>query len=138
MGFGERLKQARHNAGLTGTALGALCGVEKMAVSHWEHERHPPSLDQLMVICKACKVTAAWLIDGANGELSPEALRLAHEFDSAGPEKREFLLASLSLAKLGKGPEAHHDASIGPQKRAATSPWTKKKAKTKKPSEGEA
>lgn len=54
------VKQARTEAGLSGAALGARLALElgtergntKANISHWENQKHSPSLQQLMAISK--------------------------------------------------------------------------------------
>lgn len=62
--FGSRLRDARLYSALTQTELGRLPGVEvtKQCVSHWESDRHQPSLDQLRAICVSLSMTADSLL----------------------------------------------------------------------------
>jgi transcriptional regulator with XRE-family HTH domain len=101
MGFGKRLRDARKAAGLSGDALGQRVGVSKQLVSHWEHERYPPDLNQLLLILKETRITADFLLLGADHGLSVEALRLAREFDSLPQDRREMFHALLTVATSG-------------------------------------
>jgi len=66
--FGERLKLARTRKGLSGAALGALINPEdpvtRQNVSHWETDRHTPSLAQFAKLCDILGVSADWLLCG--------------------------------------------------------------------------
>ena len=54
------IKEARRDAGLSGEALGTKLAFElgtarghtKANISHWENEKHSPSLQQLLAIAK--------------------------------------------------------------------------------------
>lgn len=66
--FGERLRLARTRKGLSGAALGALINpddpVTRQNVSHWETDRHTPSLAQFAQLCAILEVSADWLLLG--------------------------------------------------------------------------
>lgn len=87
MSFGERLRDARLAAKKSGEALGAVAGVSKQLVSHWENGRHFPNVPQLEAICTALTVSADALIYG-KGEVSQEALRVARAWQALTPNGR--------------------------------------------------
>jgi ribosome-binding protein aMBF1 (putative translation factor) len=66
--FGQRLRLARTRKGLSGAALGALINPEdpitRQNVSHWETDRHTPSLTQFAQLCELLDVSADWLLLG--------------------------------------------------------------------------
>lgn len=68
-GFGDRLRKARQEKGLTGEALGKGAGekgkdASKQSVADWEHDRHYPKADQLRIICIRLGVSADHLLFG--------------------------------------------------------------------------
>lgn len=86
MGFGKRLQEARKAAGLSGEELGKRCGnVSKQLISHWEHERYAPDVNQLVMLCRALSVSADWLVFDAFQARSAEAERKAALFDASHP-----------------------------------------------------
>jgi DNA-binding XRE family transcriptional regulator len=94
MGFKERLKQAREGmaegTGLTQAAFGALLGVSKQTISHWENGRYEPNIAQLQAICEAVPCSADWLVNGISPEsLPPDALAQARFYVTLGPDQRK-------------------------------------------------
>lgn len=61
--FGEELKKARKESGLTQEELAARAGLHYTYISHLETNKKSPTLDSLFRICKALGITAASLID---------------------------------------------------------------------------
>jgi transcriptional regulator with XRE-family HTH domain len=88
MRFGERLRQAREAAKLTGEVLGGKLGVTRQAVSHWENGRYEPNLEQLQGLSGQLKVSADWLLGKEHVTLSAEAIAEAQFFDSLSPEDK--------------------------------------------------
>lgn len=60
---GDRLREARHRAGLTQQALAERAGLDKQAVSKIENAHHSPRLDTLWHIALALGVTVGTLTD---------------------------------------------------------------------------
>jgi transcriptional regulator with XRE-family HTH domain len=97
-GFGERLRKARKAAKIKGDDLGEKVGVSKSTISHWEHDRYEPSLEQLVALCSQLRVSADWLIGREQPELSAEALHEAKAFEDLRPEdKRKWRALRMTI-----------------------------------------
>ena len=73
----ERIRRARRRAGLSQTELAALVGVRRSAVSDWGSANETlPSMQNLLSIAKACRVSLEWLGTGRGG-ISPDPDALA-------------------------------------------------------------
>ena len=61
----QRIRLARRHAGLSQAALGAVIGVQRSAVSHWEatQGKHP-SVDHLRQLALVAGVQFEWLATG--------------------------------------------------------------------------
>ena len=72
----ERIRRARRKAGLSQAALADLVKVRRSAVSNWESAKDVlPSMQNLVAIAQACRVSIEWLGTGRGGMTSdPEAL----------------------------------------------------------------
>ncbi|TWI10339.1 helix-turn-helix transcriptional regulator [Aerolutibacter ruishenii] len=69
----ERIRLARRHAGLSQAALGAVVGVQRSAVSHWEAtDGKHPSVNHLRAIALATGVQFEWLATG-RGLMRPSA-----------------------------------------------------------------
>jgi transcriptional regulator with XRE-family HTH domain len=64
--FGKRLAAARKKAGMSGSKLAEKFGKTKQTVSHWEQDRFQPSLEELVVLCAELRVSADYLVLGAD------------------------------------------------------------------------
>lgn len=100
-GFGQRLKAARTDRGLSGAALGAGLAddgsdVTRQSVSDWEAERHYPKANQLREICTRLGVTADHLLFGADVAISPAVAALAKQAKSLSPEERAQVASMLA------------------------------------------
>lgn len=62
MTFGEKLKQARSDAGLKQSELAKLIGTTNTTISNWEKGVSKPDLDMLSYICGALKVRASYFL----------------------------------------------------------------------------
>jgi transcriptional regulator with XRE-family HTH domain len=60
--FGEELKKARKESGLTQEELAARAGLHYTYISLLETNKKSPTLDSLFRICKALGISAASLI----------------------------------------------------------------------------
>lgn len=63
MSTGEKIKQARKNAGLTQKELGEKLGVSQAAVGQFENENSNPKLKTIRKIAEALGVTLSELVD---------------------------------------------------------------------------
>lgn len=61
-GFAQRLKQQRQERELSQEGLGSLVGTSGMQISHYECERHMPSLEMLRDLAKALRCTSDYLL----------------------------------------------------------------------------
>lgn len=62
MTFGEKLKQARTDAGLKQSELAKIIGTTNTTISNWEKGVSKPDLDMLSYICGALKVRASYFL----------------------------------------------------------------------------
>jgi transcriptional regulator with XRE-family HTH domain len=69
--FAQRLRKARHNAGLTQAQLAREVGVTSQAVSQWERGETLPEIRNIPRIAAALKLDAAELV-GMLGEDAPD------------------------------------------------------------------
>ena len=60
--FGKRLKQARFAAGLTQLELGEKCGYNGDWIAQYEAGTRKPGLDNIILIIKALKINAGYLL----------------------------------------------------------------------------
>lgn len=61
----QRIRLARRHAGLSQAALGAVVGVQRSAVSHWEASQGKhPSVDHLRQLALVAGVQFEWLATG--------------------------------------------------------------------------
>jgi transcriptional regulator with XRE-family HTH domain len=70
----ERIRRARRRVGLSQAGLAAAIDVRRSAVSNWESADVLPSMQNLLAIAKACRVSLEWLGTGRGGiSTDPEA-----------------------------------------------------------------
>jgi phage repressor protein C with HTH and peptisase S24 domain len=123
------IKETRKDAGLSGEALGTKLAFElgtarghtKANISHWETEKHGPSLQQLLAIAKITgKSLPAAIIDGLRGtdptQLLPGAMRVVV------PEANDDSFVQVPMVKLRLSagvtgfqtePEQHDGGTVG-------------------------
>ena len=71
MTFGEKLKEARKNTGLTQEELAELIGISRAAVAKWETDKGLPDIENLKSIAKLLDVSIDYLLDdGSSIDLS--------------------------------------------------------------------
>ena len=63
MTFGEKIKQARINVGLTQEELSEILCVSRSAIAKWEGNRGLPDVSNLKVISHALNVSVDYLLD---------------------------------------------------------------------------
>ena len=100
----ERIRRARRKAGLSQAALADLVKVRRSAVSNWESAKDVlPSMQNLVAIAQACRVSIEWLGTGRGGMTSdPEALADIPTADAElvdAQEERELLAAFRNLPR---------------------------------------
>lgn len=69
--LGKRIANARQQINLSQKELGEMIGVSQGLLSHYEQERAEPSIDTIVKIANACKVTLDWLIGGTDVVFNP-------------------------------------------------------------------
>lgn len=102
--IGERIRQLREAAGLSGNALAKLAGIGQSTLSRIESGVHSPTLDVLEKISDALGITLAELV----GEQHPpdmELQRLAKSISRLSPEQREALQRFLDTINEPKNEE---------------------------------
>lgn len=107
MRFGERLKKARIDAGLSQKQLEAASGVSQKTISKIERGDQEGST-QVAALARACGVNTDWLasehgpMNGAGtslakqeraeyAALSPDSLEIARAFEQLQPQAREYI-----------------------------------------------
>ena len=63
MTLGEKIKEARKNAGLSQEQLAERLGVSRSAVAKWETDKGIPDVDYLKVLSKLLNVSVDCLLD---------------------------------------------------------------------------
>lgn len=90
MTFGEKLKQARKDAGLRQEELAEKLGVSRSAVAKWETDKGMPDIGNLKLIAQFLHVSADLLLDdGAAPDLS--ITREAVDLSEYGPGRRKVV-----------------------------------------------
>lgn len=100
----ERIRRARRKAGLSQAGLAELVKVQRSAVSNWESANDvQPSMQNMVAIARACRVSIEWLGTGRGGMTSdPEALADIPAADAElvdAHEERALLAAYRNLAR---------------------------------------
>ena len=75
MTFGERLKQARVNKGLSQTELGKLAEVHYTQIGRYESKGAQPSAEVLAKIANALGTSSDYLMSGSTNEQANNSLR---------------------------------------------------------------
>lgn len=71
MTFGEKLKEARKNIGLSQEELAEIIGVSRAAVAKWESNKGLPDIENLKTVAKLLDVSTDYLLDdGATLDLT--------------------------------------------------------------------
>jgi transcriptional regulator with XRE-family HTH domain len=104
--FYARLLEALRAAGIPATqaAIAEMLGVGQSAVSHLATGKSFPSLELLVKLARATRVSVDWLVTGRHGESPPAdaaAAELLRIFRSLGAGQREWLLQAARLAEHG-------------------------------------
>lgn len=63
MNFGDKIKQARIDVGLTQEELAEILAVSRSAIAKWEGNRGLPDVSNLKVIFRALNVSVDYLLD---------------------------------------------------------------------------
>ncbi len=105
VGFGMRLKSARENKGFTQADIATKFSINKATVSAWETGRGDPGVFRLRELAKLYDVSADALM--WEDSLSPDALKIAAEFDGL-TEKQKSTLRALWLAYISESSSDAH------------------------------
>ena len=112
MTLGEKLKEARKQAGLSQEQLSEKIGVSRSAVAKWETDNGIPDVDNLKILSKLLNVSIDYLLD--NGEAIDELVMREpynlSEYGKGSKGKRK------DRAVLDKFPNAEIHTLIGEQK----------------------
>lgn len=95
VGLGMRLKAAREGADMSQLQVAERFGINKATVSAWETGRGDPGVYRLRELSKLYDVASDAII--WEDSLSPDAMKLAAEFDGL-TEKQKTTLRALWLA----------------------------------------
>lgn len=93
MTFGEKLKQARTDAGLKQSELAKIIGTTNTTISNWEKGVSKPDLDMLSYICGALKVRASYFLQPIlpdDGVSIPE-FNLIKKYRSLDPHGKDMV-----------------------------------------------
>ena len=109
MTFGEKLKQARTDAGLKQSELAKIIGTTNTTISNWEKGVSKPDLDMLSYICGALKVRASYFLQPIlpdDGISIPE-FNLIKKYRSLDPHGQDMVDTILNkecerVSKYGK------------------------------------
>ena len=89
MSFGQRIKAAREQAGITQVELGEKVGVSGVAIMRYEKGTRQPRLEQFQRIASVLGVDVNWLMHGQTLEQRDQAWkdRVARRFEEANAWK---------------------------------------------------
>ena len=90
MSFGQRIKAAREQAGITQVELGEKVGVSGVAIMRYEKGTRQPRLEQFQRIASVLSVDVNWLMHGQTLEERDQARKdyVARRFAEAELSKR--------------------------------------------------
>lgn len=99
----ERIRRARRKAGLSQAALAEQVEVRRSAVSNWESARDVlPSMQNMVAIARACRVSIEWLGTGRGAMATDPALADIPVADAElvdAHEERDLLAAYRNLPR---------------------------------------
>lgn len=117
--IGNRIRDARQQAGLTQAQLAEIVGVSRSAVAQWETGRAGQVGTNLTRIAAALGVTAGHLLEGSRTDATPlegTEVALLRLYRTCTPDDRAFLLrTAVRMARLA-------DATRGETVRGGTEP----------------
>ena len=91
MTFGEKLKEARKNTGLSQEELAELIGISRAAVAKWETDRGLPDIENLKAAARLLDVSIDYLLDdGSSIDLSVTKKAIDLEKYSNGKKLSRF------------------------------------------------
>ena len=63
-GWGERIRKARGDLGLSQSALGERLGKTRATIASWEEETTSPAVSEIGALARALKITPSVLVFG--------------------------------------------------------------------------
>lgn len=123
--FGERLRQARAQAGLSQEALAEALEKSKMTVLRWENGQAegPPDFRQLELLSALLKVPVAWFFQTEELALSPVlAKQLAQVATQMDELSRAHAAVAAQVAALARAPQVVYAGRELPLSRVAEAP----------------
>ncbi len=110
MTFGERLKKARENKGLTQEQLAHQIGVAKPTITGYEKGKREPDVRKIKLLAQALSVTGDYLIGNAPEEFSSNERGLIKKYRSLPPEGQKAVSNLLdSLCNITATPETNKE-----------------------------
>jgi transcriptional regulator with XRE-family HTH domain len=96
--FGNRLRTARKDRGLTLEQLAAVCNTSETVLRNYEKARKSPNVEMLLRVCEALKVSPDYLLqDELSFNPYEDKLELYEAMGCLGPASlnllRDFLLS---------------------------------------------
>ena len=112
MTFGEKLKEARKEAGLTQEELASKLSVSRQAITKWESGKGMPDVENLKAISAALDVSIDYLLDDGT-KLDLNVIREPvnkddYEIGKAGPLRKKYAWKQIAVR------EKYPDAEIHP------------------------
>lgn len=93
--FGEKIKEARINKGLTQKGLAELIGVAHNSISGWENDKNRPDPDSIELLCGILDMSPNYLLSVSDEGLSPSEKAMITKYkklDAHGRQVVSFLL----------------------------------------------
>ena len=78
--FGERIKEARKQKGLTQKQLADLIGAAHNSISDWENNKNKPDPDTIELLCGVLKITPNYLLASSEENFSPKEKLLIQKY----------------------------------------------------------
>lgn len=104
MPFGDRLKIARQNRGLTQQQVGDAIGIAKSTVTGYEKGSSEPSIEKLQKLMDLLKVDANYLLQddiellsSGNQVLSPDEIQLLSSYRKLNDKGRESIQTLMEM-----------------------------------------
>lgn len=99
MNVGQRIKELREAAGLSINQLARLAGIGQSTLSYIEMGQRTPTVDTLLLICKALGITPVEFFKGYQFDIPPDLRQLLREAESLTPEQRKKLVEFIRSMK---------------------------------------
>lgn len=88
--FGEKIRTARKQKGLTQKELASMIGAKHNSVSDWEKNKNRPDPDTIELICGVLDITPNYLLsDKTDTDISPEEYELIKKYRSLNDYGKE-------------------------------------------------